>query len=172
MATVAAGELIWPSCPWFRWWEFSGWEFADPLRVSRAQQLVRDILCPLRESVGIIDVSAGGWYYSRNGYPRDGGHATGAFVDFVPRDARLRDAYEWIRDSVNYGELILESDHVHVSLPGFGGDRQALIELPDGSFQKDPDAPVALSLFYAAPDPWAALALAGAAVVALAQRRR
>lgn len=163
---VDPNALVWSACPYFRWSEFSGWEHADAVRVARAQQLVRDLLCPLRKVVGRVDVGAGGWYWSRHGYPRDKAHGEGAAVDIVPADVELEAAYEWLRDRSWYGELILEGDHVHVTLPGFGGNLEALIEQSDGTLERDPLAPTARDVVVTAGlhELGAAMLITGAAV--------
>lgn len=141
MALVDPKKLVWAACPYFTWGEFTGWEHADQVRLARLQQLVRELLCPLRRAIGPITPSLGGWYFSRHGVARDGAHGEGVAVDFVPSATSLEAAYTWLRDHTRYGELLLERDHVHVTLFPFGGTMQALIEQSDGSFATDPDAP-------------------------------
>ena len=171
MALVDPAALVCETCPNFRWREFSGWAVADAAQVYRGRALVGEIMQPARDALGRIDVSAGGWIQGRLGDMRTGVHRSGAALDFVPAEATVREAYEWIRDHVAYGEVIEERDHVHVTLPGWGGYLQALYEPTEGVYEVDPEAPVKLGLTY---EPRGALAwgwaIALGAGVALALR--
>lgn len=161
------------SCPFFEWWEFSGWEHADAVRVARAQSLVMDVLCPARRVLGPVRVSRGGWYFSTFGGPREGVHDSGAAADVVPEAVPVGELYAWLRDRTLYGEVIHERDHVHVTLPGFGGNMQALIEVREGVFRADPEAaPLSNAALAGLHSSGPALLIAGAAVGLWRARRR
>jgi hypothetical protein len=170
MAMVSGTDPVVVGCP-FQWYEFSGWEVASAAQLDNGRALVRSVLCPARQLVGTVLVSQGGWIYSRDGYPRSDIHATGAAADVVPGTATVQELYVAIRDlpEAPYGEVLQERDHVHVTLPGYGGQGQALLELPDGTYTVDPDGPagaVPLQLDYTRPAAaWAAYALAASVAI-------
>lgn len=132
---VDPNALVFSGCPFFRWWEMKGYQNAGELEVDRGVALVRDILCPARRATGPLTITS--WLARREN------HELGAFVDVVPGPGStmtIRGLYEWMRDNLFYGEVGFERDHVHVSLPGFGGDMQAWLELEEGRYTPDPDA--------------------------------
>lgn len=168
MAIVNASDQVVPGAP-FRWYEFGGWEHATPAQAAALQQHVRTVLWPVRNELGPILISQGGWIWSRYGYPRtDAAHVTGGAVDWVPRDASVLDGYQAARDlpGAPYGELIYEGDHVHSTNPGVGGNAQTLLLTDQGDYIPDPVGPggvLNLELVYQSVRPgwWAVLALAG-----------
>lgn len=108
--------------------DFPGWGVADDLQAAHAQQLVDTLLQPTRNVFGRILVTS--WLR------REGVHATGAAADIVPLDAPVPVVHRWMAQQLHggFGELIDEvpttgtTGHIHVTLPGFGGDGEVLYE--------------------------------------------
>lgn len=170
MTLVNEDDAVVPGYP-FRWWEFSGWANANLAQIANLRQLIATVVGPVRREAGVpFDVSQGGWIESRYGGPRDdAAHPTGGALDFVPRPpSSVLSVYEAIRDlpGAPYGEVIMEGDHVHVTIPGVGGEHEAWLQLDDGSYAADPQGPggvLDLELVYEQVREgwWAVAALAG-----------
>lgn len=139
LANGAASSDLIPGAPSFRWFEFSGVEKATVDELARLQLVAATILQPVRNALGVIVVSAGGWLFSRWGWRRDRAHGKGAAVDFNVQGRTPFEVWRWIGQNLSgpparYGEAIEERDHVHVTLYGFGGQGEFLREPTEGVY--------------------------------------
>lgn len=149
---VAVRDALVPGARNFRWGEFSGWDKATPLELERLRRLVVEILQPVRDHFGRpVIISAGGWLYSRWGWRRGRAHGLGAAGDFNVQGVAPYDVWEWIGLNLGgpparFGEAIEERTHVHVTLPGFGGNGEFLREPTEGTYvaydPRDPSRPL------------------------------
>lgn len=98
-----------------------------PQEIERFRLHVLRVLQPARRVWGRIRVSS----YVRTGASVGAGsHADGNGIDFVPMDAPMRPVFEWIATNLpgQFGELILEDDHIHMTLTGYRGEAGEVLE--------------------------------------------
>lgn len=139
LANGALSTDLIPGAPAFHWYEFSGVEKANVDELARLQLIAATILQKVRDALGPVIVSAGGWLYSRWGFRRDRAHGQGAAVDFNVQGRSTFDVWAWIGHNLTtpvprYGECIEERNHVHVTLYGFGGRGEFLREPTEGIY--------------------------------------
>lgn len=79
---------------WLR--EFPCYQKASEADVAKLHETVVRVLQPIRDRWGRVVPTS--WMHWRDGCdPRDGAHAGGGTVDFITRDADLREVFEWGR---------------------------------------------------------------------------
>lgn len=91
--------------------------------IDKAWLFATTILQPMRDALGYAIC------IPRNGFvggihSANGGHYSGDAVDVVACDrsaAKLDAMYMWGRQHLQFGKLIHERDHLHITLPGFAG---------------------------------------------------
>lgn len=151
----------------FRLYELPHGELYTPAQVQELRRTVGTVLEPIRKRWGRVALTSG--LYWSSGEARTGAHAHPGTVDFVPVDASIDEVFEWaaLHLAGNYGQLIHERDHLHVTAPGtpipYPGGRprhgETWIEPVEGSYQLGAALPLA---------PLAGLALLALLVLALA----
>lgn len=117
----------------------------DECSKSKLQILCSMILQPVRNRWGRIHVNSGfrsEFVNNKIGGSPTSQHMKGEAADIVPLDADIDHVFEWCRDNLIYGQLILEETNVvgnrvrwiHCSLPRYGKPNQVILKYKDGQY--------------------------------------
>lgn len=108
----------------------------NALRTAQMLETIRAVLgVPLRVTSGYRSEADN----LRVGGARNSGHLTASAADFVPRGMSVKEVARRLDDAkrqgqISYGELIIyeSTGHIHVTLPGVGGDGETFVKLASG----------------------------------------
>jgi len=99
------------------------------------------ILQPIRNKFGAIKITSG--FRSKQVNEKIGGSATsqhpaGEAADFIPVNATYKEVFEWAKDNLKYGQIILEQKGetrwIHISIPRLAKQNMQAMVFKDGIY--------------------------------------
>lgn len=112
------------------------------VELEKLLYLANYILQPVRNKFGPIRINSG--FRSKQVNEKIGGSATsqhcfGEAADIYPLQTSLEDVFQWIKENLVFGQLILErkeeSRWLHVSLPRIGKQNQMAMTFENGVYK-------------------------------------